>query len=53
MFDVTRGEKHYGKDGGYHFFSGVDASRAFVTGEFKGDGLVDNVVRGRVVIYAC
>lgn len=31
-----------GKQGGYSFFSGVDASRAFLTGEFA-DDLNDNV----------
>eukprot|EP00884_Botryococcus_braunii_P001478 jgi/Botrbrau1/11330/Bobra.0038s0089.1 len=42
VFDVTRGRKHYGKGGGYGFFSGKDASKAFVTGDFEGD-LVDDV----------
>ncbi len=32
VFDVTKGRKHYGKDGGYAFFAGKDAARAFVTG---------------------
>jgi hypothetical protein len=36
VFDVTAG-KAYGKDGGYHFFSGKDASRAYITGCFKDD----------------
>lgn len=31
-----------GKEGGYSFFSGVDASRAYLTGEFATD-LNDNV----------
>ena len=31
-----------GKDGSYGFFSGVDASRGFLTGDFTGD-LNDNV----------
>lgn len=32
VFDVTKGRRHYGKDGGYSFFAGKDASRAYVTG---------------------
>ncbi|CAG9803024.1 unnamed protein product [Chironomus riparius] len=34
IFDVTRGEKHYGPGESYHTFVGVDASKAFITGEF-------------------
>ncbi|XP_070491849.1 neuferricin [Chironomus tepperi] len=34
IFDVTRGEKHYGPGQSYHSFVGVDASKAFITGEF-------------------
>ena len=33
---------HAGKDGSYAFFTGVDASRAFLTGDFAGD-LNDNI----------
>jgi predicted heme/steroid binding protein len=43
VFDVSAGDKHYGKDGGYHFFTGKDASRAFVTGQFNEEGLVEGV----------
>ncbi|XP_040569152.1 neuferricin [Lepeophtheirus salmonis] len=43
VFDVTRGREYYGPNGGYSFFSGKDASRAFVTGEFNDGGLVDDV----------
>ncbi|XP_057294351.1 neuferricin-like [Hydractinia symbiolongicarpus] len=43
VFDVTKGRKHYGKDGGYSFFAGIDGSCAFVTGEFNGKGLTDNI----------
>ena len=43
VYDVSKGRQHYGKDGGYSFFSGIDGSRAFVTGEFNKEGLVDDV----------
>ena len=32
-----------GDGGGYPFFAGRDATRAFVSGEFEGDGLNDTV----------
>ncbi|ORX89194.1 cytochrome b5, partial [Basidiobolus meristosporus CBS 931.73] len=35
VYDVTPGKEFYGKGGGYGFFSGRDASRAFATGCFK------------------
>lgn len=37
VYDVSSKKEHYGKGGGYHFFVGRDASRAFVTGEFEKD----------------
>jgi len=43
VYDVSKGEKHYGLDGGYHFFAGKDASRAFITGEFEANGLQEDV----------
>ncbi|KAF9317721.1 hypothetical protein BG003_000400 [Podila horticola] len=35
VFDVTAGRPYYGKGGGYGFFSGRDASRAYTTGCFQ------------------
>ncbi|KAA0198429.1 hypothetical protein HAZT_HAZT007766 [Hyalella azteca] len=43
VFDVKKGEKFYGPGGGYEFFAGRDASRAFVTGNFDGEGLTDDI----------
>lgn len=35
VYDVTEGRRIYGPGGYYSFFSGRDASRAYVTGCFK------------------
>ncbi|XP_067864042.1 neuferricin isoform X1 [Heptranchias perlo] len=43
VFDVRRGKQHYGPGGAYSFFTGRDASRAFVSGDFTENGLVDDV----------
>jgi len=43
VFDVKKGEKHYGPGMGYHFFTGKDGTRAFVTGEFNKEGLIPDV----------
>ncbi|XP_027338726.1 membrane-associated progesterone-binding protein 4 isoform X1 [Abrus precatorius] len=43
VFDVTKGKSHYGLAGGYNHFAGRDASRAFVSGNFTGDGLTDSL----------
>ncbi|XP_057821052.2 membrane-associated progesterone-binding protein 4 [Cryptomeria japonica] len=43
VFDVTKGRSHYGVGGSYNHFAGRDASRAFVSGNFTGDGLTDQV----------
>lgn len=32
VFDVSAGPEYYGKEGGYSFFAGRDASAAYVTG---------------------
>ena len=43
VFDVSKGKDHYGPGGGYSFFAGKDGSRAFVTGEFNEEGLIDDL----------
>ncbi|GMT20909.1 hypothetical protein PFISCL1PPCAC_12206, partial [Pristionchus fissidentatus] len=43
VYDVNKGKKHYGKGGGYSFFAGRDATRAFVSGDFSPTGLRDDV----------
>lgn len=43
VYNVKKGKQHYGAGGGYEFFSGRDASRAFVSGDFSEAGLVDDV----------
>lgn len=43
VFDVEKGRKHYGPGGGYNFFTGKDASRAFITGDFTEAGLSNDV----------
>ena len=40
---MSKGIKHYGKGGTYNMFAGRDASRAFVTGDFQEEGLLDDV----------
>ncbi|ORY43412.1 cytochrome b5 [Rhizoclosmatium globosum] len=35
VYDVSAGEQYYGKNGGYKFFAGVDAARAYITGCFE------------------
>ncbi|KAF2104671.1 cytochrome b5 [Rhizodiscina lignyota] len=41
IYDVTAGARVYGPGGGYHFFAGRDAARAFVTGCFAEDQTPD------------
>jgi len=43
VYDVSKGPQYYGPGGGYSFFSGKDASRAFVSGQFDDEGLVQDV----------
>ena len=46
VFDVDRAyDTHYGPKGGYNFFTGIDGSNAFVTGQFDDDGLTDDVLQ--------
>lgn len=43
IFDVNKGEKHYGPGGAYHFMAGKDASLSFITGDFTESELKDDV----------
>ena len=43
VYDVSKGKQHYGPGGGYSFFAACDATRAFVTGEFNEEGLIEDV----------
>ncbi|KFM63298.1 Neuferricin, partial [Stegodyphus mimosarum] len=43
VFDVEKGAQHYRPGGGYSFFTGRDASRAYITGDFTENGLTDDV----------
>jgi len=42
IYDVSKGEKYYGKEKGYHCFVAKDGTRAYITGEFVAD-LTDDV----------
>ena len=43
VFDVSAGTDFYAEGKGYNCFVGRDGSRAFVTGEFEGEGLTDSI----------
>jgi len=43
VYDVSKGASYYGPGGGYAFFAGKDGSRAFVSGQFDAEGLVEDV----------
>ena len=43
VFDVSKGKKYYGKGGGYNFFAGRDGTRAFISGNFTEEGLIEDV----------
>ncbi|CAG8981760.1 hypothetical protein HYALB_00013977 [Hymenoscyphus albidus] len=49
IYDVSEGRRFYGPGGSYKFFSGVDASRGFVTGCFDIDRTPD--MRGVEMMY--
>lgn len=44
VYDVSKGEKHYGPGGTYHIFAGRDSSRSFVTGDFSSKSGTDDVL---------
>jgi len=43
VYDVSKGKEYYGPGGGYSFFAGKDSTRAFVSGQFDEEGLVEDV----------
>lgn len=43
IYDVAAGKRHYGDGGSYHFFAGKDGSRAYSTGQFDDEGLIDDI----------
>ncbi|GIY78878.1 neuferricin [Caerostris darwini] len=43
VFDVEKGAQHYKPGGGYAFFTGKDATRAYITGDFSESGLIEDV----------
>lgn len=43
VYDVSKGAQHYKPGQSYSFFAGKDATKAFITGDFSSEGLVDDV----------
>ena len=44
VYNVDKGkDSYYGPNGGYNFFSGRDGTRAFVSGNFTEDGLIEDI----------
>ncbi|ELT90457.1 hypothetical protein CAPTEDRAFT_110664 [Capitella teleta] len=43
VYDVVKGSKFYEAGAGYGFFAGRDGTKAFMTGDFTEEGLVDEV----------
>lgn len=44
VFDVKKGEHHYGPGNTYNVFAGRDASKSFVTGDFNPESASDDVL---------
>ncbi|KAI6660457.1 Neuferricin-like [Oopsacas minuta] len=42
VYDVTSGQAYH-PDSSYPFFAGIDGTRAFATGEFNKEGLIDDI----------
>ena len=43
VYDVTKGRAYYGEKSGYAGFAGRDGSRAFVSGNFTKEGLIEKI----------
>jgi hypothetical protein len=43
VYDVTKGRAYYGPDAGYAGFAGRDGTRAYVSGNFTKEGLIENI----------
>jgi cytochrome b involved in lipid metabolism len=43
VYDVTSGEKHYGVNGNYNFFTGRDSTRGYITGDFSDEGCIPSI----------
>ncbi|XP_003748250.1 neuferricin [Galendromus occidentalis] len=43
VYNVEKGAQHYRQGGGYAFFAGKDATRAYITGDFTEKGLTDDL----------
>ena len=43
VYDVSKGAQHYKPGGSYSFFAGKDATRAYITGQFTEEGLIDDL----------
>nr|CAG4642674.1 EOG090X0A5G [Evadne anonyx] len=43
IYDVSKGKDFYGPGGGYSFFTGLDGTRAFVSGDFTPTGLIEDI----------
>ena len=43
VYDVSKGAQHYKPGESYSMFAGKDATKAFITGDFSREGLVDDL----------